>query len=126
LDALLHHGFKGAVDLMFGAGVEKDDLGRRGHDVVVKSVDEPTSPSDPGNDNMNTRLTIRPVLTAAALAAVIGMTSALSVAQAGEAGAQGTTMGAAGPYQPSPFVDYDNTWLTGTAASNADRAMGWR
>jgi hypothetical protein len=79
-----------------------------------------------GNNNMNTHLTIRPVIAAAALAAVIGMTSALSVAQAGEAGAQSTTMGAAAPYQPSPFVDYDNTWLTGTAARNADRAMGSR
>ena len=76
-----------------------------------------------GNDNMNTRLTIRSVLAAAALAAVIGMTSA---AQAGEAGAQSTTMGAAGPYQPSPFVDYDNTWLTGMTARNAERAMGRR
>ena len=75
---------------------------------------------------MNTRLTIRPVLTAAALAAVIGMTSALSVAQAGEAGAQSTTVGAGGPPKTSPFVDYDNTWLTGTAAWNAERAMGWR
>ena len=65
---------------------------------------------------MNTHLTIRPVIAAAALAAVIGMTSALSVAQAGEAGAQSTTMGAAAPYQPSPFVDYDNTWLTGITA----------
>jgi hypothetical protein len=60
---------------------------------------------------MNTHLTIRPVIAAAALAAVIG-TSALSVAQAGETG----TMGAARPYQPSPFVDYDNTWLTGITA----------
>jgi hypothetical protein len=79
-----------------------------------------------GNDKMNTHLTIRPVLAAAALAAVIGMTSALSVAQAGEAGAQSTTMGASGRPEPSPFVDYDNTWLTGTAAWNAARAMGWR
>ena len=77
-----------------------------------------------GNNNMNTDLTIRPVTAAAALAAV--MTSALSVAQAGEARTQSTTMGAAGPYQPSPFVDYDNTWLTGSAAWNAERAMGWR
>ena len=75
---------------------------------------------------MNTHLTIRPVIAAAALAAVIGMTSALSVAQAGGAGAESTTMGAAGPYQPSPFVDYDNTWLTGAATWNAERAMGWR
>ncbi len=65
-----------------------------------------------GNDNMNTRLTIRPVLTAAALAVAIGMTSAVSVAWAGGVGAQGATMGAAGPYQPSPFVDYDNTYRT--------------
>ena len=78
------------------------------------------------NDNMNTRLTIRPVLTAAALAAVIGMTSAVSVASAGGVRAQGATLGAAGPYQPSPFVDYDNTWLTGITAWNAERAMGWR
>jgi hypothetical protein len=78
-----------------------------------------------GNNNMNTHLTIRPAIAAAVLAAAIG-TSALSVAQAGEAGTQSTTMGAAGPYQPSPFVDYDNTWLTGTAAWNAERAMGWR
>jgi hypothetical protein len=53
------------------------------------------------------------------------MTSALSVAQAGEAGAQSTTMAAGGPPEPSPFVDYDNTWLTGTAAWNAARTMGW-
>ena len=65
-----------------------------------------------GNDNMNTRLTIRPVLTAAALAVAIGMTSVVSVAGAGGVGAQGATMGAAGPYQPSPFVDYDNTYRT--------------
>jgi hypothetical protein len=78
-----------------------------------------------GNDKMNTHLTIRPVLAAAALAAVIGM-SALSVAQAGEVGAQSTTLGAAGPPEPSPFVDYDNTWLTGTATWNAARGMGWR
>ena len=64
---------------------------------------------------MNTLLTIRPVIAAAVLAAVIG-TSALSVAQAGETDIQSTTMGAAGLYQPSPFVNYDNTWLTGTAA----------
>jgi hypothetical protein len=76
-----------------------------------------------GNDNMNTRLTIRPVLTAAALAAVIGMTSA---AWAGGVGAEAATGRAAGPYQPSPFVDYDNTWLTGTTVGNPGRAMGWR
>ena len=75
---------------------------------------------------MNTRLTTRPLLTAAALAAVIGMTSAISVAWAGGVGAQGATMGSAGPSQPSPFVDYDNTWLTGITAWNAERAMGWR
>ena len=75
---------------------------------------------------MNTHLTIRPVIAATTLAAVIGMTSALSVAQAGEARTQSTTMGAAGPYQPSPFVDYDHNWLTGTAAWNAERAIGWR
>jgi len=74
---------------------------------------------------MNTLLTIRPVIAAAVLAAVIG-TSALSVAQAGEANTQSTSIGASGPYQPSPFVDYDNTWLTGTAGWNAERAMGWR
>jgi hypothetical protein len=79
-----------------------------------------------GNNNMNTHLTIRPVIAAAALAAVIGMTSALSVARAGEAGTQSTTIGAAGPHQPSPYVDYDNTWLTGTTGWNAERAMGWR
>ena len=65
---------------------------------------------------MNTHLTIRPVIGAAALAAVIGMISAVSAACAGGVGAQGATMGAAGPYQPSPFVDYDNTWLTGITA----------
>jgi hypothetical protein len=75
---------------------------------------------------MNAHLTIRPVIAAAALASVIGMTSALSVAQTGEASTQSTTMGAAGPYQPSPYVDYDNTWLTGTKAWNAERAMGSR
>jgi hypothetical protein len=74
---------------------------------------------------MNAHLTIRPILVAAALAVVIGM-SALSVAQAGDAGAQRTTIGAAGPPEPSPFVDYDNTWLTGTATWNAERAMGYR
>ena len=75
---------------------------------------------------MNARLTIHPVLAAAALAAVVGMTSALSVAQAGEAGAQRKTLGTSGPSEPSPFVDYDNTWLTGTEAWNAARAMGLR
>ena len=75
---------------------------------------------------MNTRLTIRPVLTAVALAAVIGITSTVSAAWAGGVGAYGATMGAAGPHQPSPFVDYDNTWLTGITAWNAERAMGWR
>ena len=54
------------------------------------------------------------------------MTSAFSVAWAGGVGAQGATMAAAGPYQPSPFVDYDNTWLAGITAWNAERAMGWR
>jgi hypothetical protein len=78
-----------------------------------------------GNDKMNTHLMIRPVLAAAVLAAVTGM-SAPSVAQAGEVGAQSTTKGAAGPPEPSPFVDYDNTWLTGTATWNAERAMGYR
>ena len=78
-----------------------------------------------GNDKMNTHLTNRSVLAAATLAAVVGM-SAPSVAQAGEVGARSTTRGAAGPPEPSPFVDYDNTWLTGTAAWNAARAMGWR
>jgi hypothetical protein len=52
--------------------------------VAVKSVDEPTSPSGPGNDKVNTHLTIRTILAASALATVIGMTSALSVARAGE------------------------------------------
>jgi hypothetical protein len=78
-----------------------------------------------GNDKMNTHLTIRSVLAATTLAAVAGM-SAPSVAQAGEVGAQRTTMGAAGPPEPRPFVDYDNTWLTGTATWNAERAMGYR
>jgi hypothetical protein len=94
--------------------------------VAVKSVDEPTSPSDPGNDKMNTHLTIRTIVAAGALAAVIGMTSALSVARAGEVDAPSKTLGASGPREPSPYVDYDNTWLTGTAAWNAVRAMGWR
>ena len=75
---------------------------------------------------MNAHLTIPPVLAAAALAAVVGMTSALSVAQAGEAGAQRKTLGTSGPPEPSPFVDYDNKWLTGTADWSAERAMGWR
>jgi len=75
---------------------------------------------------MNAHHTIHPVLAAAALAAVVGMTSALSVAQAGEAGAQRKTLGASGPPEPSPFVDYDNNWLTGTADWSAERAMGWR
>ena len=75
---------------------------------------------------MNTHLTISTVLATVALAAVIGMTSALSVAQAGEGGAQRKTLGASGPPEPSPYVDYDNTWLTGTADWNAARAMGWR
>jgi hypothetical protein len=79
-----------------------------------------------GSDKMNTHLTIRTILSAAALAAVIGMTSALSVAWAGEVDARGKTLGASGPPEPSPYVDYDNTWLTGTAARNAARAMGWR
>ena len=75
---------------------------------------------------MNTHLTISTVLATVALAAVIGMTSALSVAQAGEGGAQRKTLGASGPPEPSPHVDYDNTWLMGTADWNAARAMGWR
>jgi hypothetical protein len=50
--------------------------------MTVKSVDEPTSPSDPGNDKMNTRLTIRTILAATALSAVIGMTCALPGARA--------------------------------------------
>jgi hypothetical protein len=79
-----------------------------------------------GNDKMNTHFTIRTVLATVALAAVIGMTSALPVAQAGEGGAQRKTLGASGPPEPSPYVDYDNTWLTGTADWNAERAMGWR
>jgi hypothetical protein len=92
--------------------------------LAVKSVDEPTSPSDPRKNKMNTHLST--VLATVALAAVIGMTSALSVAQAGEGGAQRKTLGASGPPDPSPYVDYDNTWLTGTANWNAERAMGWR
>jgi hypothetical protein len=79
-----------------------------------------------GNNNMNTHLTIRPVIATVALAAVIGMTSALSIAQAGEGGAQRKTLGVSGPPEPSPYVDYDNTWLTGTTGWNAERAMGWR
>ena len=75
---------------------------------------------------MNTHLTIGTVLATVALAVVIGMTSTLSVAQAGEGGAQRKTLGASGPPEPSPYVDYDNTWLTGIAAWNAERAMGWR
>ena len=75
---------------------------------------------------MNTCLTIHPVLTAAALAAVIGMTSAVSVASAGGVGAPSKTLGASGPPEPSPYVDYDNTWLTGTTDWNVARAMGWR
>jgi len=78
-----------------------------------------------GNDNMNTHLAIRPVL-AAALAAVIAMTSAVSVASAGGGAAPSKTLGASGPPEPSPYVDYDNTWLTGTTDWNAERAMGWR
>jgi hypothetical protein len=100
--------------------------GRRAHHCVVKSVDEPTGPSDQGNDKMNAHLTIRPVLAAAAFAAVVGMTSALSVAQAGDAGAERKTLGASGPPEPSPFVDYDHSWLTGTEFWNAGRAIGWR
>ena len=73
---------------------------------------------------MNTHLST--VLATVALAVVIGMTSALSVAQAGESGAQHKTLGASGPPEPSPYIDYDNTWLTGTADWNAERAMGWR
>ena len=75
---------------------------------------------------MNTHLTISTVLAAVALAAVIGMTSAPSVAQAEEGDAQRKTLGASGPPEPSPYVDYDNTWLTGTDDWNAERAMGWR
>jgi hypothetical protein len=75
---------------------------------------------------MNTHLTISTVLATVALAAVIGMTSVLSVAQAGEGGTQRKTLGASGPPEPSPYVDYDNAWLTGTADWNAERAMGWR
>jgi hypothetical protein len=92
--------------------------------LAVKSVDEPTSPSDPRKNKMNPHLST--VLATVALAAVIGMTSAVSVAQAGEGGAQRKTLGASGPPEPSPYVDYDNTWLTGTADWNAERAMGWR
>ena len=64
--------------------------GRRGHDVAVKSVNEPTSQqAHPirGNDKMNTHLAVRTILAAGALAAVIGRTSALSAAQAGESNA---------------------------------------
>jgi hypothetical protein len=74
------------------------DLPRRPaeYDVPVKSVDEPTSPSDPRSDKMNTHLTIRTILAAGALAAVIGMTSALSLARAGEVDAPSRTLGASG------------------------------
>jgi hypothetical protein len=65
--------------------------------VAVKSVDEPTSPPDPGNDKMNTHLTIRTVLAAGALAALIGMTSTLAVVRAGEVDARSKTLGASGP-----------------------------
>jgi hypothetical protein len=75
---------------------------------------------------MNTHLKTHPVLAAAVLAAVVGMTSAVSIGQARESGAQRMTLGASGPPEPSPFVDYDNAWLTGTANGNAARAMGWR
>jgi hypothetical protein len=75
---------------------------------------------------MNTRLTIHTILAAGALAAVIGMTSALSVAWAGEVDTGSKVLGASGPPEPSPYIDYDNTWLTGTAAWTAARAMGWR
>jgi hypothetical protein len=75
---------------------------------------------------MKTHLTIHAVLAAAAIAAAVGMTSAVTVAQAEEAGAQRKTLGASGPPEPSPYVDYDNTWLTGTATWNAERAMGCR
>jgi hypothetical protein len=75
---------------------------------------------------MNTHLTIGTVLATVALAVVIGMTSTLSVAQAGEGGAQRKTLGASGPPEPSPYVDYGDTWLTGTADWNVSRAMGWR
>ena len=51
---------------------------------------------------MNTHLTIGTVLATVALAVVIGMTSTLSVAQAGEGGAQRKTLGASGPPEPSP------------------------
>ena len=50
-----------------------------------------------GNDDMNTRLTTRPILTAATPAAVTGMTSAVSVASSGGVGAPGAIMGAPGP-----------------------------
>jgi hypothetical protein len=75
---------------------------------------------------MNTHLTIHRVLAAAALSAAVGMASALSVSHAEEAGGERKTLGASGPPEPSPFVDHDNSWLTGTADWNAARAMGWR
>ena len=46
---------------------------------------------------MNTRLTMRPIPTAAGPAAASGMTSAVSVASTGGVGAPGVTMGAAAP-----------------------------
>jgi len=49
------------------------------------------------NDNMNTRLTMRPIPAAAGPAAASGMTSAVSVASTGGVGAPGVTMGAAAP-----------------------------
>jgi hypothetical protein len=75
---------------------------------------------------MNTHLTIRAILAAAALSAVIGITSALAVARAGEVDTRSKTLGDSGPTEPSPNVDYDNTWLTGTAVWNAAGAMGCR
>jgi hypothetical protein len=122
------------VHRKFRAGIEKRNGGKRvgcilGAPAQARFPQSSQSTTDKpiqGNDNMNTHLTIRPILTAAALTAVIAMTSAVSAASAEGLAAQGATIGAAGPYQPSPFVDYDNIWLTGTVAWNVERAMGWR
>ena len=62
---------------------------------------------------MNMRITIRPILVVAVVAAVIGMTSAISFARAEQAGFVRVTKGTAGPPEPSPFIDDDNTVLFG-------------
>lgn len=72
---------------------------------------------------MNMHLPIRPILTAAALVAVIGTTSAISIAQAGQAGFVRVTKGTAGPTEPSPFIDDGETLLPGINGWNA--RAGW-